>query len=510
MNDSIARQTFRNTVFNALRMSVSLLSSLLLSVIIARKLGPFGMGLYGYAMWCVGVLSFLGTLGIPAAVTKYTSEFIGREQLDTAAAAYWGLLRSQLWLTLGVSLAAAAVGFILFPHVGWRTLSAVVLLGFAQAVQMGLAGLLAGFQRYGRIAFASVISSLCSLVLVVFALAWKGSLAAILTASGLAVLVNSWLCAAQALRQHPGRHPAKDLSDEVIRRIRRFTLLESYDLFLDMIVWQSSEVVFLKWFSPLPQVAFYAIAFSFSSKLWMVGAAFTHTLIPLSSAAYGYGGVVVLEAIFNKGVRYTQIVMIPACLMGMVLARPLLELFFGGAYLPVAPVLQIMLASLTVTATGGVAWAVLSAAEQLSLCAKVGTGLAVFNVLLDISLIPRGGAVGAAIANCGTQVVAVVVLTAITERLVGGRFPWASLLRIYLCGLVATLPAFFAVKATVRPAGLAGAVVIGALIYLGALVAVGELGTDELRLVPRLLSAAPVAARPDLAKRELDTKDALR
>jgi len=49
---------------------------------------------------------------------------------------------------------------------------------------------------------------------------------------------------------------------DIFVRVRKFSITISYILLLDTIVWQRSEVLFLKWYSTLPQIAFYTLAFS--------------------------------------------------------------------------------------------------------------------------------------------------------------------------------------------------------------------------------------------------------
>src|SRR5271167_1640057 len=103
MSSHISHKALRNIFFSAIRLAIAAGGTIFTSAIIARTLGPGNMGVYGYAMWLVGTLGVLANIGLPAAITKYVSEFIGRGDTATAARLGKRLLLTQLAVAAGVS-----------------------------------------------------------------------------------------------------------------------------------------------------------------------------------------------------------------------------------------------------------------------------------------------------------------------------------------------------------------------------------------------------------------------
>ena len=83
--------------------------------------------------------------------------------------------------------------------------------------------------------------------------------------------------------------PALPQTKDAFNRVMRFSFTLAYILVLDAIVWQRSEVLFLKWYSTLPEIAFYTVAYAIASKLNDIGGAVSSILLPLFSESYGRG-----------------------------------------------------------------------------------------------------------------------------------------------------------------------------------------------------------------------------
>jgi O-antigen/teichoic acid export membrane protein len=97
---------------------------------------------------------------------------------------------------------------------------------------------------------------------------------------------------------------------------------------------------------------------------------------------------------------------------------------------------------------------------------------------MDLIFIPRFGAIGAAIANGGTQVLAVVVGLVYTKSILSSPFPLTDTARIYAAALLAMTPVLFASLTTAK-LGYLLVVAFGAFVYIVALVAMGAVGSSE-------------------------------
>jgi O-antigen/teichoic acid export membrane protein len=133
--------------------------------------------------------------------------------------------------------------------------------------------------------------------------------------------------------------------------------------------------------------------------------------------------------------------------------------------------------------------------EKQSFIAKYGTAVAVLNIALDLILIPKFAALGAAAANCTAQVAGVVGGTLYVIHGFRVSFPWKSTVTIYAAGAIALAPAaYLANRAHSGIATLVGSIALAAVIYLALLVAAGQLGRQDLNVLRRALltKARPV------------------
>jgi O-antigen/teichoic acid export membrane protein len=482
-NRRMMNNPLRNVLFSGSRLVVSAGGTICVSAIMARTLGPQNMGVYSYAMWIVGTLGILANVGLPAALTKYVSEFMGSGDKATAVRIGKKLLRTQLIAGLIVAGLTACLWFFKTPYRSIIVLAAVMIL--LQALQQGFLAALAGVQRFDRIAWISVYAALAQVASVGIAALLHSGVMGMLWATLAGLALGTWLSyrAVDNLLLKLSASPvlSKPETRDTFLRIRKFSITISYILLLDTIVWQRSEVLFLKWYSTLPQIAFYTLAFSIATKLSEVSGTFSSTLLPLYSESYGRNGLRDIGRVYVRALKYLQMVMVFPCLLAAAICTPLVELLYGSNYGPVVLPLQLLLVSLALTSIGVVGSPLLVGTEKQSFIAKYGTFVAVLNVALDFVLIPKHGAIGAAVANCTAQIVGVLGGTIFTIRYARANFPWRTTATIYFASAVSVAPVIYVFSGA--QAGIvirAGSIAVAGLLYLGLLVFAGELGKHDL------------------------------
>jgi O-antigen/teichoic acid export membrane protein len=481
----------RNILFSGARLVIGATSSVCVSAIMARTLGPQNLGVYSYAIWIVGTLGILANVGLPHALTKYVSEFMGSGDTATAVRICKRLLRTQLIAAVSVAALTASFWFLKTPYRSIIVLSAVMIL--LQALQQGLIAALAGVQRFDKIAWISLYAALAQVASVSAAALLHAGVMGMLWATLAGLGMGTWLSYRAVDRlllklsapspltaPHTSSFSASNKRD-IYLRIRRFSMTISYLLVLDSIVWQRSEVLFLKWYSTLPQIAFYTLAFAIASKMTEVSSTFSSTLLPYYSESYGRNGLREVGLVYVKALKYLQMVMVFPCLLTAAICGPLVKLVYGANYELVVLPLQLLLISLAITSIGVVGAPLLLGTEKQSFMAKYGTFVAILNIFLDFVLIPKHGALGAAGANCTAQIVGVLGAAFYVLRYAQAKFPWKATATIYFASAVSVAPVIYAFSGA--QAGIvirAGSIAVSGLLYLGLLVFAGELGKHDL------------------------------
>lgn len=493
-----ARRALANTARNGVRFGAVLAVNLVTAILIARDLGPAGTGAYSFAYWLAVTLALLACIGLPATVTKYVAEYVGRGELDVARALGRNLVNWAVVSAFALALAGAGIAALALRGderlLVWLALALLV----PQAIQQIATAGLAGWQCYGPIARLSLFGAAAQVGFVAAAWALGAQLAGMLlaTLAGAAVwaALAYWACAGAGWRGAAAAPP--DAVRAAARRARRFWWAAAYTVVLDMVIWQRSEVLFLRWCSPLAQIAFYSLAFIIAGKLGQIANVFTNVLLPVCSERFGRSGMRDLWPVYCHSLRFVQMGVVPLCAYGIVAAGPLVQGLYGPRFAAAAPVLQILLAALAWTCIGGVGNAVLLGADRPDVVVPIGTPVAVLNIGLDLLLIRHFhmGALGAAWANAAAQVVGVTAAVAYLHHLLARGFPWASSARILAAA--AGSAAVMAAAVGRLGAGQWALALLAAALALAAypvlLVWLGELGRHDWELARSLMPRWPV------------------
>src|SRR6185436_18007855 len=187
-------------VWHGLVTLVGLGSGLVMSVILARGLGPQRLGDFSYVTWAWAVLEAIATLGLALATARYTADRVSRG--DVAGA--WGfarhLLRRQLVVTtVVIGVALALVGWLAPPHLRLPLVIVTVAL-LPVTVESIYTHALQGAQRYDVTARLSTLKMSVQIVVVAAVLALGGGLVAVFAVSVLTLGMSCWLVRRAALR----------------------------------------------------------------------------------------------------------------------------------------------------------------------------------------------------------------------------------------------------------------------------------------------------------------------
>jgi O-antigen/teichoic acid export membrane protein len=275
--------------------------------------------------------------------------------------------------------------------------------------------------------------------------------------------------------------------------LRAYIVPLSAVVVLDAIVWDRSEVFFLKLFTSSEEIAFYSLAFGLATKAMLIPEIAVGALLPAFAALHGRGAPAEFVRVYRTAIRYVALVGAPIAAVSAALAPGIVGWLYGDAYLPVARLLGVLAAVGLVSALRKVAWAALRAVGDRR-CALTATWTAaVLNVGLAAALIPSLGTTGAVIANVAGQVTATVWVFVGMARAHGAAFPAAAVARIAACALLGLAGAWMVAggSADLLRLGAGGAVAVG--LFLAGVMATGVVGPREWTFL--LASTRRLAAR---------------
>jgi O-antigen/teichoic acid export membrane protein len=471
----------RNTLWYGLVTFIGLAAGLLMSIVLARGLGPARMGEYSYLLWAMRTMTAVASLGFALATVRYGADAFARGDANGA----WGyvrlFLRGQI-VTTFVVVAVLIPCIFAFSEQGLRWSFIVIALSlFPVTVEAIYTHAVYGAQRYDVTTQTSTVKMamqlLTSLLLVVLGFGVLGLFVGI----ALSYVASCLLQRRRALEIYQANTAATPATVNV--DLRAYFIPLSVVAVLDAIVWDRSEVFFLRMYTSTEQIAFYSLAFGLTTKIMVIPEIAVGALLPAFSALYGSNAPEEFARLYRTALKYVALAGAPLAAVLAGLGPGLIAWLYGEEYLPAAALLGALAAVGLVSALRKVAWAALRAVGDRR-CALHATLIAAsLNIGLAALLIPAYGTTGAVIANTASQVLATTWVFVGMTRTHHARFPLADQAKIAGAALLA-----FATTWSVAAGGhdlgwLLTAAGAGLAVFFTTAVLAGVIGVREWSLL---------------------------
>lgn len=386
---------------------VALGVNFVVSVLIARTLGPEGKGQLSVLQQVPGVLAIALNFGL--AYSNFY--FVGRRKQPAGEA-------------LGNSILAALVGGVVGVPIVWLltigplavvpdlpvsgAIVAAVLLpvtlvaSFAVSVGNGL-GLLK------KASLANMISTGLTLLLVLIAYAFdRLDVSAVLAISVITGLASMGFVVA-AMRTQLGRLSVRIAA---FRESAKYSV-KSYLGNLAGYLNYRLDIILVGYLAGAASVGVYSIAVTFAELMWYVPNALATSILSKSMGLEGSEG----PELTARTSRITSLLMTLVCLTAAVLISPVVHVFYGPEFAPAVHPFLILLPGVWLVGIGKIASGHLAAHGHLF--PGISTISAALNLAANLLLIPGMGAPGAALASTLSYVLVGGWVLIIFRRLTG-------------------------------------------------------------------------------------------
>jgi O-antigen/teichoic acid export membrane protein len=393
--------------------------------------GPEGIGKYYFA---VAVIGFLGTVGDYGLVTLTLRE-VARDR-DQATRYYVNLILIR-WLVaiplLGVIwlITAPLATSLRLTSDTATVLWLLIACFFPGAIASSGSAILKAFERMEYTAFLDVAGNLLRIGLSVAFLLSGWNVVGLAVA---AMVVNMFNAAAYTAFARPlirWRSLQLDLP------FCHWAIVESTPLMVNQLLnifFFRVDVLLLKPLTSDLVVGYYGIAYKFIDGLGFLSAYLTQALFPtLARSATTDRAAARTTTIF--GLRVLLLLALPLAAGTMVLAAPIVTLFYGAALTPAVPALQILVLFLPFSFVNGLIQYVLIALgrqRQITVGYTIGC---VFNVVANVLAIHAFSYLGAAAVTVASELVLLVPFYALLRRDLGS-LPWG---RIFIRPAIAAM-----------------------------------------------------------------------
>jgi O-antigen/teichoic acid export membrane protein len=473
---STRAQAMRNTLFSSVGIYTEYLLGVLVSIIIARHLGPADFGAYSLVVWLTAIGITTTNSGTTTAVIKFVAELRGSERDDLLPALVAYLRRAQHGFLVAVLAVAALVlwfaGDRIAPELDRRVLFALLVLTIGlRAPYMFNISIAKGFERFSATATIALVATPLNLGMVLVAWALNAPVEGFLGVFAISSVVFYLLSRYQAAKLVAPAHAP--LPDELLRRVRRHMRIVAATVTLNFFAASETEVLFLNLFDQAAGAGQFKVAFQLASgAALLVPGVFSAVLLPMMSKALSQGKAVAARR-FVASTTYLTLLAAPLIGFGFVFGDATIHVLYGNAYEAAGPVLAgCLFAASILTITQAAASLLLSADHQLSILLRtIVCGL--LKVLLDVILIRKYGLHGA----LGAYVIVAMITTSTTVilalRVSGGSLAWGRLGRMLAALLIAVALSFPLRNLGSPLAAMLGGGALLAIVYVALTIAFG-------------------------------------
>ncbi len=448
---------------------------IIISMLVARYLGPVSFGLLAFAVSFGSLFSIIPGFGMGALVTRDISR--DREKIST-----YLIHGTAAKVILG---AAMMVLMVIVSHVLWHSpekttlaLTAGVLVIFESQLKF-TAAFFQGLQMMKWVAGLNLVVRAGWVIGSLTVMALGGGVLHLIAVRCLMNLIGftvGTILVTTRLQKIRWHWDAK-LVFEMIRSSFPFALFRLFG-----VVYTDVDTVMLSNLRGDLMTGWYAAAQRFYKVLTFIPGSFAQTMLPLLSS-YSEQSRERFTSSLKMACKFLMMIAFPIMAVGLLESREIMNFFYGKAFVESSHTLSILMMALPFCFLNEV---LISGVASLN-HEKKGSNILIIGLLSHVTLnsimIPLFGHKGAAIT---TSVVEALVFT-LQVRVIRKKVPGFSLRSEFTRPLMAAAVMGFSLMVT-RGAGLLLSLVIAAPVYLLALFVLGVITLQDIRAIHAAIS----------------------
>jgi O-antigen/teichoic acid export membrane protein len=451
--------------------------NVVVAVAMVRWLGAEELGRYAYVIAFAFPFGAVADFGLAAFAIRELSADPSRAT-DDVATLRWALLVLSVPAAAAMVVAAAMTGM---AGPSQMALAAAGLSMVMSSLATPHVVLLTAREQLGRLSTYRVASSAAASLVTVAVLLAGGTTVHLLCGAAVVQLVMLFLARALSGAKLGARRPSRATvaaaSSMIVRAVPFGVLMVVFALYYRI------DMLMLEWMRGSEEVGMYAAAYRFIDVVIVLAASLGAPFYPRFSGLVRSdlsGARALLESVWRPFLALA----LPLSVGAYLVADEITVLLWGSQFAAAGGILRVLAWAAVPLVWVYVANQALQAANRVWTLAAVYAAGAVLNVALNLLLIPRHGAQGAAVATliCEWAVLAAIV------TLLRRHFH----LLFLTAGLWRYAPALLAMAMAVsfmRPWGLAACVAAGVISYGGTLWGLGYRDGADMVALRRLLHA---------------------
>jgi O-antigen/teichoic acid export membrane protein len=442
----------------------------------------------------LSILSFLAStfslltlLALPTAITKFTSEKLGKNQKGEATAIQKTLTRTIVVLSI-TGFAVATLSSRVVSQFLWNNPEYMILiiLNFTYAFLSNMLTLcrstLQAFYMFGQMAAITVTYIVSSrIVAIALALLYKDVAGVII-----GFIVGSIIALAVAANFLRGKLP-KTTENMPLKPLLSFSLPLFISSITTLVLSWADIVIITSLTGDYSLTGIYHIVINSVGTLSIIYAPMITTIFPALSAHHGLEKPKSVSNILKTTSRYITYIIFPSCIGLAIIAPTALTFFYSADYAKGAIPMAILSITTIITALASLLTTTLTATGKTGQILKINAVSAVSTILMLVALVPPLETTGAALARLTTQTISLTLAVYTLSREIKIHLDKEAIWKSALA-TTATIPLLLTIELVISARltttqTLITEIVTAAAIYAFALYIMKALRKDDFKLL---------------------------
>jgi O-antigen/teichoic acid export membrane protein len=498
MERGLKEQVIKNSFWAFASSLINRLGALIFTIILARFLLPEGFGLYSIVLSTAMIFYTFADLGINSTMIRYVSHALANNKKKVYAYHRY-LLKVKFFLTLAVSSALLVLSYPLALYVFKNSALFVpfITAAFYIFVLSFDTFYTSFFYTIEKVQYVSFKESLSQILRIVFALVVFYVLASSYYVTGIFVslalislfLVVFVLYYLKKLIPEAFLYPGKGIRIDKVRILKFAGFLTIASI--STIFFSYIDSIMLGMFLKPEFVGFYRAAFSLVSGVSGIILAPAVILLPMFTKLKKSKTENALSQIF----KYLTIFAVPAAFGLLILGKYFVRFFYDYSYIPAALPLYFLSFLIIPVVYVSVFLPLFSAREKPQIFAKIIVAVSILNIILNYILIKAllpvssiWATAGASIATLTSWIFYLIAVVYVSKKELGIAVSFKHLIKPFIASIIMSGAVLYTMTFFKDMTFISGTfeILLGALVYFGALFLIGGIKREDFELVKLL------------------------
>lgn len=416
---------------------------LLVSIIIARSLGPEKLGIYYLLINIPAILNTFTTLGHNQGLNRFIPELKGKSKSE-----FINPLMKKVFITRAIFSFISVLLLFVFSDFIAKTFGLGDAINNLNIILLSCYFILSTFNallillltiRYEqkKINMINIIAAFADLLIVLVLLSFN-----LVTVRNLLIVIlvlemfKFIFCFVSLRSKRDKIKYSKDEFKPLFKRFSRYSYVMFGVQIAGFVLAYRSDIYFIGFYLTPTFVAYYLLASNLVTKAYgLISTRNTGQLMLASlMERFGKHGKTKLLIFFQYLAEFTVLYSLPIMLLGIIVSRDFITTMYGVEYLAVVPLLMAFFIINFIIILGTVFSVIIVAYEKphYFLWTKI---LSVINIVLNMALIPAIGIMGAVISTSLTQILILMVEVWLANKLVKIKLRLRNIFKIILANL---------------------------------------------------------------------------